>query len=617
MELRILPGNIANMIAAGEVVQRPSSVVKELMENSVDAGADQVTVVISDSGRTLIQVIDNGRGMNPDEAVLCFERHATSKIATAEDLEAIGTFGFRGEALASIAAVAEVTMKTRTEDSEIGCQVEFAASRHLSTIETATPKGTNISVRDLFYNIPARRKFLKSDNVEFRHIVEEFTKVALTRPEIGFTLIHNGKNTIVAGKAKSLKYRILDLLGQNVVGDVVDVEANTSVVKLSGFAGKPDTARKTLGNQFFFVNGRYFRSAYMHKAVMKAYEGLVPEGATPSYFLYLEVNPRTVDVNISPTKTEVKFEDDSFIFQIIFAAVKETLGKNSFAASIDFNNPEAKDMPVLGRNFSEYKPDTAPEISLDPFYNPFDPIAPGGMPSMDMPTMAFPGSRTENSDPKEVNEYAGGGYSRFMEKKDDYGRLFEDRITPTAQFLVVDGKYILTKSRDGIMVVNVRRARERIIYERELAALTKNRHATQVSMFPVKVEIGAGNKALFDDKADLLAALGFDIEAFGSDTIVVNGVPDGFSAEPGKVQAMVSDLILLLSDESVSLAGVLESSLAEKFAILGASNEDAIASEKDARQLVDALLACDNPELTSNGKKTLAILRTSQLDKLF
>ena len=256
MVLRILPGNIANMIAAGEVVQRPASVVKELMENAVDAGATSVNVVITDAGRTLVQVIDNGCGMTPDDAVLCFERHATSKIATAEDLERITTYGFRGEALASIAAVAQVTLRTRTADAEVGCQVEFAASQHESTTEAAVPQGTNIAVRNLFYNVPARRKFLKSDNVEFRHIVEEFTKVALTRPDIAFTLSHNGKDIHSLAKAKSLKFRILDLLGTQVAGDVVDVSAATSVVRLSGFAGRPDAARKTPGQQFLFVNGR-------------------------------------------------------------------------------------------------------------------------------------------------------------------------------------------------------------------------------------------------------------------------------------------------------------------------------------------------------------------------
>ena len=286
MDIRILPGNVANMIAAGEVVQRPSSVVKELLENSVDAGADQVSVVITDSGRTLIQVIDNGCGMNPDEAVLCFERHATSKITSAEDLENIRTFGFRGEALASIAAVAEVTMKTRREENEIGCQVEFADSKHLATLETACPKGTNIAVRNIFYNIPARRKFLKSDNVEFKHIIEEFTKVALTRPKVGFTLTHNNKDVFVLRQANSLKFRIQDLLGNIAVDKVVELKADTTVVDVSGYIGRPDMATKSLGNQFFFVNGRYFRSPYLHKAVMKAYEGIIPEGVTPSYYIF-------------------------------------------------------------------------------------------------------------------------------------------------------------------------------------------------------------------------------------------------------------------------------------------------------------------------------------------
>ena len=325
MELRILPGNIANMIAAGEVVQRPASVVKELMENSVDAGASQITVIIGDSGRTLIQVIDDGCGMTPDDAVLCFERHATSKIATAEDLQEIMTFGFRGEALASIAAVAEVTLKTRTAACETGCQVEMAGSSHVSTTEVSTPVGTNIAVRNLFYNIPARRKFLKSDNVELKHITEEFTRVALTRPGIGFSLSHNGKDIFVLRPAKSLKYRIMDLLGTSVASDLVDLSAETSLISLQGFAGRPDTAKKTLGNQFFFVNGRYFRSPYLHKAVMRAYEGLIPEGVTPAYFLYIETDPGSVDVNISPTKSEVKFEDDSLVFQVVYAAIKETL----------------------------------------------------------------------------------------------------------------------------------------------------------------------------------------------------------------------------------------------------------------------------------------------------
>lgn len=635
MELRILPGNIANMIAAGEVVQRPASVVKELVENAVDAGAEQISVIIKDSGRTLIQVIDNGKGMNPDDAVLCFERHATSKIATAEDLEDITTFGFRGEALASIAAVAEVTLKTRTEDEEVGCQVEFAASVHNSTTEIATPKGTNIAVRNLFYNVPARRKFLKSDNVEFKHIVEEFTKVALTRPEIGFSLSHNGKDVFVLKPAKSLKYRIMDLLGASVTGDVVDVCADTSVVSLRGFVGRPDTARKTLGNQFFFVNGRYFRSPYLHKAVMKAYEGMIADGVTPSYFIYLEVDPHSVDVNISPTKSEVKFEDDSFIFQVVYASVKEVLGKNAFAGGIDFSNPEANDMPVLGSHFSEYQPESIPQVAVDGGYNPFDPVTSAGSATDEYGAVgrgASTGSATELGGP--ANEFggpAGKGYGsatgwkdsgnerfgQYVDRREDYGKLFEEKTLPVTQTIILGGKYIVAPARDGLMIVNVRRARERILYDRALAALTKNEHVTQANMFPVKVEVGAANRAVFDDKADLLARLGFDISPFGTDTIVVNGVPEGYSCEAGKIQTMVSDLLLILSDDSSSLPGVMEAAMAEKIALLGASSCDPLASPMEARHLLDTLLSSSNPELTGNGKRIMAIMTSAQVEKLF
>lgn len=635
MELRILPGNIANMIAAGEVVQRPASVVKELVENAVDAGAEQISVIIKDSGRTLIQVIDNGKGMNPDDAVLCFERHATSKIATAEDLEDITTFGFRGEALASIAAVAEVTLKTRTEDEEVGCQVEFAASVHNSTTEIATPKGTNIAVRNLFYNVPARRKFLKSDNVEFKHIVEEFTKVALTRPEIGFSLSHNGKDVFVLKPAKSLKYRIMDLLGASVTGDVVDVCADTSVVSLRGFVGRPDTARKTLGNQFFFVNGRYFRSPYLHKAVMKAYEGMIADGVTPPYFIYLEVDPHSVDVNISPTKSEVKFEDDSFIFQVVYASVKEVLGKNAFAGGIDFSNPEANDMPVLGSHFSEYQPESIPQVAVDGGYNPFDPVTSAGSATDEYGAVgrgASTGSATELGGP--ANEFggpAGKGYGsatgwkdsgnerfgQYVDRREDYGKLFEEKTLPVTQTIILGGKYIVAPARDGLMIVNVRRARERILYDRALAALTKNEHVTQANMFPVKVEVGAANRAVFDDKAELLARLGFDISPFGTDTIVVNGVPEEYSCEAGKIQTMVSDLLLILSDDSSSLPGVMEAAMAEKIALLGASSCDPLASPMEARHLLDTLLSSSNPELTGNGKRIMAIMTSAQMEKLF
>ena len=606
-ELRILPGNVANMIAAGEVVQRPASVVKELMENSLDAGARSVSVVVTDAGRTLLQVIDDGCGMSTDDAVLCFERHATSKIATAEDLERILTFGFRGEALASIAAVAEVTLRTRRPEDEIGTEVVFAASKLVSQEEVAAPCGSSFAVRNLFYNVPARRKFLKSDNVEFKHIVEEFTRIAITRPDVSFTLSHNGRDVFVLKPAKSLKFRILDLLGSNVAGDIVDISADTSLMCVRGFVGRPDTAKKTLGNQFFFVNGRYFRSPYLHKAVMKAYEEFVPEGLTPSYFIFLEVDPGSVDVNIHPTKSEIKFEEENLVFRTLYACVRETLGRNSFGASIDFDNGAAAQMPVIGKSFDEYKPSVTPSVDTDPDYNPFEPAP--------VPSDYDFSNYSPTSAPAPARQ--SGGTSQYVDKHEDYGKLFESKVLPTTQVLTVKDKYIVTAARSGLMVVHIRRAFERILFERFLRALSKGEHVSQASLFPEQVRVGVENRLLFDENAGLLKSLGFDITPFGNDTVVVNGVPDGFSCESGKVEAMVSDLLFILSEGHASLSETMHSSLAEKFAILGASSAKLPSSPFEAQHLIDSLFASGNAELTSRGRRIITIVPVEDIDKKF
>ena len=617
------------MIAAGEVVQRPASVVKELMENSVDAGADQVTVVIQDAGRTLIQVIDNGCGMSPDQAVVCFERHATSKLQSAEDLHNILTFGFRGEALASIAAVAEVTLKTRREEDEVGCQVDFADSQQVSMSEVATPVGANFSVRNLFYNVPARRKFLKSDNVEFKHIVSEFTRVALTRPGVGFTLTHNGKDVFVLRPAKSLKFRIQDILGANVAKDVVDIHAQTSVVEVTGYVGRPDAARKGLGNQYFFVNGRYFRSPYLHKAVMKAYENLIPEGVTPTYFLYLEIDPQAIDVNIHPTKTEIKFEDDNVIFQTLFACIKQSLGKNSFGDSIDFDREGVPDIPAFGKNFGEFRPIDEPQAFTDPLFNPFDNDGfPSEAPAFD--NSFFSGADSGSNHSSSVG-YSSGDYqdpgayhtpnsyqtSGYVEKRDDYGKLFEDSVSPSKSVLLIHGKYIVTSAQSGMMVINVNRAMERILYERFLASLSKNEHVTQTALFPVTVQVGVENMCLFAEHSQLLASLGFDISPFGTDTIVVNGVPEGYSAEAGKVQTMIGDLLLILSEDYNALPEMIVTTLATKFARLGSLSGEALTNPVQAQRLVEQLCACENPEYTASGRRITSIMSIDELDKKF
>lgn len=603
-KLKVLPAQLANMIAAGEVVQRPSSVVKELMENAVDAGATQVSVIIEDSGRTLIQVIDNGVGMSPADAVLCFERHATSKIAEPEDLSDILTYGFRGEALASIAAVSEVVLKTRRAQDETAIQVRTGGGNETKTSTVAAPVGSNFSVRNLFFNTPARRKFLKSDNIEFRHIVEEFTRVAITRPDISFTLAHNGKEIYVLNKAKSLKFRIVDLLGNSVVSDVVDLDTNAAELSIRGFVGRPDTARKTPGNQFFFVNGRYFRSAYFHKAVMKAYEGLIPEGVTPAYFIFLETDPHTIDVNVHPTKTEVKFEDDTVVFQLLYACVRETLGKNSFGASIDFNTEGAVELPKFSSNFGEYLGNAAPEIGGDPEFDPFN-MVPGGD--------AFPGGSAVSSGYKVPDNL-----SSHVDASQDYGQLFENRILPASRTLTIQGKYIITPTASGVMIVNISRARERIMYDRTIKILSDaGVHFTQTALFPVEVEVGMDGALVLEGHADLLSRLGFDIRYENGGTVSVEGVPEGYSCEQGKVEVLLRELVNILSEETDSLQEIMNQRLAERIAATSSAGADSVKSPLEAQALIDTLFASDNAEFTSNGRRIITIVSVGDIDKMF
>lgn len=607
--LKVLPSQIANMIAAGEVVQRPSSVVKELLENAVDAGASHITVNITDAGRTLIQVIDDGCGMSPADAVLCFERHATSKISSAEDLEGILSYGFRGEALASIAAVSEVTLRTRRECDETGIQVRTGGSAETKTSSVAVPVGSNFSVRNLFFNTPARRKFLKSDNVEFRHIVEEFTRVAVTRPDTAFTLTHNGREIFVLRKEKSLKYRITNLLGSGLADDVVDITAHSSIADISGFIGRPQTAKKTAGNQFFFVNGRFFRSGYLHKAVLNAYENLIPEGTSPSYLIFIETDPHGVDVNIHPTKTEVKFEDEQMLFQLLSASVRETLGRNSFRAGLNFETDKAVEIPQIGRFYDEYRPVEAPGIEFDPDYDPFR--AAGGASAAGVPA-------------PEGREVPSGGWSPVSPARgkaapaDGYGKLFEDRPGAVSRTLIVGGRYVVTPAASGMMVVNIRRATERILYERTLKALSGAReHVSQTTLFPVELRLGVERRLVIDEHADLLARIGFDIKPCGEDSISVEGVPEGYSSSPGDVQSAVEELTDILSQEGGALQEIMNQRLAGKIAASGAAGAEKIGTPLQAQRLIDTLFECDNAEATADGRRTVNIISTEDIDKLF
>ena len=605
--LQVLPENIANLIAAGEVVQRPASVVKELIENAVDAGADKIAVVVTDSGRTLIQVIDNGSGMSAQDGALCFERHATSKVAKAEDLNSILTYGFRGEALASIAAVSDVTLRTRMKDDDLGTQVTVTGGKITEVKETAAPEGSNFSVRNLFYNTPARRKFLKTDSVESRHIIEEFQRVALTRPEVGFSLTMNGKDVYSLKPAKSLKYRVLDLLGEGVTSEIVEVDVKTSLLNVSGYIGRPQSARKTVGNQFFFVNGRFFRSPYLHKAVMKAYENYIPEGVTPSYFLYLQTDPHSVDVNIHPTKTEVKFEEESVVFQIIYAGIKETLGKNAFGDAIDFESAAVENsIPVLGKNFEQYQQSKPPVTSIDFNYNPFEDNSIGPDYSFDTPAGSHSGGSASQPSP-----------SSTVQQHQSYGRLFEDKVLPSTQILILHGKYIAVPVKSGMMMVHVRRAQERVLFDRFLRAVSRGEHVAQKSLFPVKVQVGKAQKLVFDQNEALLRSLGFDISSFGDDAIVFNGVPEGYSSDAASVQKTAADLLLVLSQGEISLQEMMHTATAARLASLGARSMPEMTSPLDAQRLVDELLGSSNAEFTSSGSRIITIIPTEELDSKF
>ena len=571
--LRVLPANISNLIAAGEVVQRPASVVKELMENAVDAGAKNISVIILDAGKTLIQVIDDGCGMTIDEAKLCFERHATSKINTADDLEHIMTYGFRGEALASVAAISEVTLKTRKADSEIGTHIEITGSKIVNEKPVSIPVGSNFAVRNIFFNVPARRKFLKTDAAELRHITSEFIKVALTRENISFKLTHNGKDIYNLKSVHNQKQRILESCGKEIIKELVDVNTETSVIKVSGFVGKPEDARKTLGNQYLFINGRYFKSPYINKAICKPYENLISNGYTPSYFIFLETDPEKIDVNIHPAKTEIKFEDDSMIFEIVLASVREALGKNSFLPSIDFDREGVPEIPIVFTGKGEYIP--PPKIDYNPLFNPFD---------------------------------------SFTSPSKNYGQLFEEEaVSQKSSLILVQGKYIVTPVKSGILVINISRARERILYEKYLELIIEDQTIIQESLFPQTLELNHDQYSFLMEDLNLLNKLGFDIRDFGNNSVVIYGLPTGFPADAESVKKSIDTLISIMQEEKIDTDN--KSNLAISMAKSAALSYKNNMNDNQAQILVDQLFACRDSSTTPDGRKCMSIISIEELEK--
>ncbi len=608
--LQVLPSHISNLIAAGEVIQRPANVVKELMENAVDAGATSVVVVINDSGRTLIQVIDNGCGMTPQEAALCFERHATSKIAKADDLYSIQTYGFRGEALASIAACADVTLKTRQAESECGTEIHIAENSIISQTETSCPVGTNIAVRNIFYNVPARRKFLKSDNVEYRQITAEFIRVALTRTDLEFRLVHNSKDIFHATPASSIKQRITQLCGKEMAKDLITAQTSTNIIKVNGFIGRPEFAKKSQPNQYLFVNGRYFKSPLLHRAILKAYGNLIPDSTSPSYFLFMEIEPGSMDVNIHPSKTEIKFEDEGVIFEIISACVKEAIGEGSFIPSIDFDTEGAPEIPVLKTGFGSSHSFSAPKINYDPLFNPFEEEKKNGA--------KWNSANEWNSTREDFSStpaFEGNPIYPLTENTatNGYDGFFSEENACANPLLVVKGKYILTTVKSGLMLIDIGRARERIYYERYLGMITSAKQPVQEQMFPETIDLDHNSYHLLMENAELTETLGFDIRPFGENCIVVYGTPATFAEHNLNIKESIDTIIASLEEVGKDFEKELKEKIAMELVKKSTVSRPAAIGNAQAQELIDSLFACSEPNRTPQGNSIMAIITMDEL----
>ena len=599
--IQVLPDRVANQIAAGEVVQRPASLVKELLENSIDAGATDISLIVRDAGRTLVQVVDNGKGMSNTDARLCFERHATSKIRNAEELFHICTKGFRGEALASIAAVAHVELRTKEHSEDLGTLVTIEGSEVTAQEPVQAPGGTSISVKNLFYNVPARRNFLKSDKVELKHSIDEFERVVLAHPDIAFSLHHND-HELFRLRRDGLRRRIVDVFGPRFNERLVPVSEETDLVTVGGFVGKPEHAKKTRGEQFFFANSRFIKNSYLHHAVSRAFEGLIPEGHHPSYFLYLEVDPQTIDVNIHPTKTEIKFEDEKAIYAILRSAIRKSLGQYNISPSLDFERETSFDDIPLNPD----GPIRVPTIEVDPDYNPFD---------ADTGSSGGGGGDASGRRPKtHQNQFDWTSVYREPEEVESTPNLpMEEERSVLAYQL--QGKYILTHIKSGFMIIDQHRAHQRILFEQFQKSLSRQNTATRQLLFQQTLELGAGDLSLIEEQQEALQQLGFDIERFGHQAIVVRGIPPGVreTGVLGLIEKMLDDL----KNHRNELGGDNLDNLARFMARNLAVRSGAKLEKEEMHQLVDELFACEQPFVAPNGKSVLITLSLDELDKRF
>ena len=613
--IRLLPDSVANQIAAGEVIQRPASVIKELVENAIDAGAQHVDVLVVDAGKTSIQVIDDGKGMSETDARLSFERHATSKIREAADLFALHTMGFRGEALASIAAVAQVELRTRMEGEELGTMLTISGSKVEGQEAVSCPKGSSFCVKNLFFNVPARRKFLKSNQTELSNILTEFERIVLVNPEVSFTLHHNGAELFNL-PALQLRQRIMGVFGKKINQELLSLDVDTTMVRVSGFVGKPETARKKGARQYFFVNGRYMRHPYFHKAIMDAYEQLVPVGEQVSYFIYFEVNPANIDVNIHPTKTEIKFENEQAFWQILAAAVKETLGKFNAVPSIDFDTEGMPDIPAF--DASPYTGIQPPKTTYNPDYNPFNvsaaPPSSYSKPSKDWEQLYAGLERhasSQNFHPDE-NDYT----SPAEENPGLYDHVEDSSVSEkSGQHYQFKGRFILTSVKSGLMIIDQQRAHIRILYDKYIDQISRRQGISQGMLFPDIVQFPLSEVAILQEIMEDLSFLGFELTDLGGGSYAINGVPAGIEGlNPiDLIQNMVHTAMEKGGKVKEEVQSILALTLAKATAIVPGQ----VLTNEEMTGLVDGLFAVATPNYTPDGKTVLSVINEDDLEKLF
>lgn len=614
--IQLLPDHIANQIAAGEVIQRPASVIKEMVENAIDAGATSIKVIIKDAGRTLIQIIDDGDGMNEKDAVLCFERHATSKLKTAADLFQLQTKGFRGEALASVAAIAHVTLKTKhKEEAELGVKIEVEGSAIKTKERIVCAKGSSFEVKNLFYNVPARRNFLKSDAVEFNHIREEMERIIFAHPNVQFSLFHNGQ-AIYELQSAILRKRIIDVFGKSIQEKLVPIEEETNIVKIYGYIGKPDASRRSRGEQYLFVNNRFFKDGYFHHAITKAYDGLIAEKTYPTYFIFFEVNPSKIDVNIHPTKTEIKFEEDRFIYSILLSAVKQALGKYNIYPSLDFEQETSFDVPNSVRKSEP----VAPYIEVNPNFNPFQTTSTNPNSNSKIGSSGFSSAMKNvgfgNETPSTLD------WENFYKIKEEeipveaqkivFEQVVEDTVIDQTENLLIRGKYLITNCKSGLLIIDSKRANERIIYDELQANFIHSPIAAQQLLFPYEKSISKQEAIQWSMNNSLFNQLGF-IGAIQEQTLLINAIP-AFLADNQIISVLDSMFETLMHREidKSDLAHLLIASIAKS-----ASKSIALTYIEEAKRMIAQLFHCENHSFSPTGKKVLNTLTIEEIAQKF